>query len=140
MRALLTRAGLAGAPLGKNKPLDGMDVWPTLSEGKPSPREEVIYDLEPFRTAVRTGDWKLVWRTVLPSKVELFNLAQDPAEKTNLADQNPQKVTELQQWAEALARDAVEPLVLKEAMGAAWGVLTGSVALPGEEKELERQP
>ena len=105
-----TLARLAGAPPGKNKPLDGIDVWPTLGEGKPSPREEVVYDIEPFRAAVRKGDWKLVWQATLPSKVELFNLAQDPAEKVNLADTNPQKVAELQQRIESLARKAVPPL------------------------------
>lgn len=31
-----TFAGLAGAQLGKNKPLDGVDVWSTISEGKPA--------------------------------------------------------------------------------------------------------
>src|SRR5262247_4057913 len=134
-----TLARLAGAPPGKHKPLDGMDVWPTLSDGKPSPRTEVVYDIEPFRAAVRKGDWKLVWRTVLPSEVELFNLAQDPAEKVNLADQNPQKVAELQQWAQALAREAVPPLLLKEALGVVWKVETGSVALPDMEA-LEMEP
>jgi arylsulfatase A-like enzyme len=135
-----TLAGLAGAPLGKNKPLDGMDVWPTLSAGKPSPREEMIYDIEPFRVAVRTGDWKLVWRTVLPSKVELFNLAQDPAEKINLAGQHPQTVAELQQRAEALAREAVPPLFLQEAFGVVREVQMGSVALPDDEKVIELEP
>lgn len=53
-----------------------MDLWPTISEGKPSPREEVVYDIEPFRAAVRQGDWKLVWQAT-PSRVELFNLAED---------------------------------------------------------------
>ena len=134
-----TLARLAGAPPGKHKPLDGMDVWPTLSDGKPSPRTEVVYDIEPFRAAVRKGDWKLVWRTVLPSEVELFNLAQDPAEKVNLADQHPQKVAELQQWAQALAREAVPPLLLKEALGVVWKVETGSVALPDMEA-LEMEP
>src|SRR5215510_6755352 len=51
-----TLAGLAGASLAKTKPLDGLDVWPTLSQGKPSPRSEVVYDIEPFRGAVRKGD------------------------------------------------------------------------------------
>jgi len=135
-----TLTGLAGAPLGKNKPLDGLNVWPTISEGKPSPRDEVVYDIEPFRAAVRKGDWKLVWKVTLPASVELFNLAQDPAEQTNLADQNPQKVAELQQRIEALAREAAQPLILKEALGAALHVLMGSVALPSEEKDLEMEP
>ncbi len=61
-----TLAGVAGAPLRKGKPMDGLDVWSTISEGKPSPRTEVVYNVEPFRAAVRQGDWKLIWRTPLP--------------------------------------------------------------------------
>ena len=135
-----TLAKLAGAPLGTHKPLDGMNVWPTLSAGTPSPRAEVVYDIEPFRAAVRQGDWKLVWQVTLPSQVELFNLAQDPAEKTNLADQHPQQVAALQQRIGALAREAVPPLILREAFGAVKPILFGSVALPGDETALEQQP
>src|SRR5262249_46826148 len=65
-----TLAKLAGASLGKSKPLDGFDMWPTISDGKTSPRDEVVYNVEMFRGAVRKGDWKLVWRTTLPSKIE----------------------------------------------------------------------
>src|SRR5215467_6978219 len=135
-----TLAGLAGASLAKTKPLDGLDVWPTLSQGKPSPRREVVYDLEPFRGAVRQGEWKLVWKATLPSSVELFNLAQDPSEQTNLATQHPQKVAELQQRIEALAGEAVQPLLLREAFRTTWSVLTATVALPTEEKALEMEP
>jgi arylsulfatase A-like enzyme len=135
-----TLAGLAGVTAGKNKPLDGLDVWPAIAAGKTSPRSEVVLDIEPFRAAIRRGDWKLVWRATLPSSVELFNLAQDPSEKTNLADKNPQLVKELQQRIESLAREAVPPLFFKEAVGVSKPVLFGTVALPVEEKELEQQP
>ena len=135
-----TLAGLAGASLSKTKPLDGLNVWPTLSEGKRSPRDEVVYVIDPFNSAVRKGDWKLVWKTTLPSQIELFNLAQDPAERTNLADKNPQKVAELQQRIEALAREAVPPLLVVESLGAVKAALFGAVATPEEEKNLEEQP
>lgn len=135
-----TLTKLAGASPGKSKPLDGMDVWSTLGEGAPSPREEVVYSIEPFRAAVRKGNWKLVWQTTLPSRVELFDLAADPGEKTNLADQNPQKVAELQQRTEALAREAVPPLIFNEAFGALKSTLFGAVILPGEERAIEKQP
>jgi arylsulfatase A-like enzyme len=135
-----TLAKLAGVSLGKNKPLDGVDVWPTISAGQPSPREEVVYDIEPFRAAIRKGAWKLVWQATLPSQVELFNLTEDPAERTNLAATNPEKVAELQQRVETLAREAVGPLILREAFGVVKPVLFGSVALPGDEQALERQP
>jgi arylsulfatase I/J len=109
-----TLAGLAAAPLGKNKPLDGVDVWPTISEGKPSLREEMVYNVEPYRAGVRKGDWKLVWTTLLPPTIELFDLSKDPSESTNLADQNPDKVKELQAWAIDLAKQAAPPPFLLE--------------------------
>jgi arylsulfatase A-like enzyme len=135
-----TLAGLAGASLSKSKPLDGLNVWPAIGEGKPSPRHEVVYNIGPFFAAVREGDWKLVWQATLPSRIELFNLAQDPSEKTNLADKDPQKVVELQQRIETLARQGVPPLFLKDALGATKHVLFGSVATPDEAKDLELQP
>ena len=135
-----TLVSLAGGSLSKSKPLDGLNVWPVIAEGKPSPRKEVVYNIGPFFAAVREGDWKLVWKTTLPSQVELFNVAQDPGEKTNLADKNPQKVAELEQRIEALARQAAQPLLLIDVLGAAKHVLSGSVATPEEEKDLELQP
>ena len=135
-----TLTKLAGASLGKSKPLDGLDVWLTMSENKPSPRDEVVYDIEPFRAALRKGDWKLVWKATLPSRVELFNLKQDPSEKTNLAEKYPQKVEELQQEIEAMEMEAVQPLFLIEAFGVAKNVLLGSVATPEDGKALEDQP
>ncbi|ESY89835.1 arylsulfatase [Mesorhizobium sp. LNHC209A00] len=109
-----TMAGLAGAKLGKNKPLDGLDVWSAIGEGKPSPRDEIVYNIEPYRGAVRKGNWKLVWLVTLPSNLELFDLAKDPSEATNLAEKNPEKVKELQARIEALAKEAVPPLFMME--------------------------
>jgi arylsulfatase A-like enzyme len=137
---LPTLAGLAGASLGRCKALDGLDVWPTLGQGKPSPRVEVVYDVEPFRAAVREGEWKLVWQATLPSRAELFDLAHDPGEQTDLADRNPQEVQELKQRIEALARGATPPLILSEAFGAVKPVLFGTVSLPAAAEALDLQP
>lgn len=134
-----TLAALAGASTAKAKPLDGMNVWATLSEGKPSPRTEVIYNIEPFRAGVREGDWKLVWRATLPSSVELYNISQDPSEKNNLAAENPEKVAGLQQRANELAATAAKPLLLETEFQAMLKRLRAPAALPGEEFEFNEE-
>jgi arylsulfatase A-like enzyme len=133
-----TLLDLAGANHSKSKPLDGFDVWQTISEGKPSPRDEIIYNVEMFRGAVRKGDWKLVWRATLPSRLELFNLAQDPSEKVNVADQNPGKVQELQNRINELAGGMAKSLFLQETFKGITKTLTSQPpALPNEEKFFE---
>jgi arylsulfatase A-like enzyme len=85
-----------------------------------------------------TDEWLLP--QALPSSVELFNLADDPSEQVNLADQHPGKVSEMQRRIEELARQSAEPLFLVDALGATKHVLFGSVATPAEQEDLVRQP
>jgi arylsulfatase A-like enzyme len=130
-----TLSTLAGASTAKAKPLDGMDVWRTVSEGRPSPRTEVIYNVEPFRAGIREGDWKLVWRTPLPAAAELYDVARDPSEKSNLAAQHPEKVAELQQRANELAATMAKPMLLETEFSAIRKRLALPPALPTEEFE-----
>ena len=117
-----------------------MDVWPTISDGRPSPRTEIVYNVEIFRAGIRQGDWKLIWRTPLPQVVELYNLAQDPSEKTNLAAEQPEKVAALQKRANELAATmAKSPLLLTE-FQAMLKRLRMPPALPGEELDFNEEP
>ncbi|WP_456634124.1 arylsulfatase B [Bradyrhizobium sp. USDA 10063] len=130
---------LAGASHSKSKPLDGLDVWPTIRDGKPSPRDEIVYNVEMFRGAVRKGDWKLVWRATLPSKLELFNLGQDPSEKFNVADQHPDKVQDLRKRIDELAAGMAKSLFLQETFKGVAKSLTGQPpTLPDEESFYEQ--
>ena len=128
-----TFTALAGVNVNKGKPLDGLNMWSSISEGKRSPRHEVVYNIEPFRGGVRQDDWKLIWRTPLPSALELYNIAQDPSEKTNLADKNPQKVAELQKRIEQLSKESAKSLFLVNAFEAVKGSAHGAPALPTED-------
>jgi arylsulfatase A-like enzyme len=107
-----TFAALADASTAKSKPLDGMNVWDSIAKGIPSPRTEVIYNVEPFRGAVRQGDWKLIWRSLIPTSVDLYNLASDPYEMTNLAAEYPERVAAMQDRLNALGRESAKPLAL----------------------------
>lgn len=112
-----TLVRIAGGKLGKNKPLDGMDAWATISAGAASPRAEVVYNVDPFLAAVRQEDWKLVWHALLPGRVELFDLPQDPSETLDLSANNLEKVKKLQGRVKELAKEMAEPLVLADALG-----------------------
>ncbi|MEP9352861.1 sulfatase-like hydrolase/transferase [Xanthobacter sp. KR7-65] len=125
---LPTLARLAGADLGKSKSLDGGDVWPALAAGQPG-RAEVLYNVDPTQGAVREGDFKLVWHVALPPKVELFDLAKDPSEKTDLSAAHPEKVAQLQQRVVDFARTMAPPLFYRAALKSA---LSAPLAQPGE--------
>jgi len=134
-----TLAGLAGGKTGKAKPLDGLNVWPTISAGKPSPRTEVVYNVEPFRAGIRQGDWKLIWRTLLPASVELYNIAQDPSEKNNVAAQHPDKVAALQQRANELAASMAKPMLLETEIKAMMQRIKMPPSLPAELDSLDEE-
>jgi arylsulfatase A-like enzyme len=134
-----TLARLADASTAKCKPLDGLDVWRTISAGEPSPRTEIVYNVEPFRAGIRQADWKLIWRTLLPSSIELYNIAQDPSEKNNVAAEHPDKVARLQKRIEELAKTSTKPLFLVEQFKAMQKGLKGEPALPNEEAYYEEE-
>ena len=112
-----TLANLTGASTAKCLPLDGLDVWPTISANAPSPRTEIIYNVEPFRGAVRQGDWKLIWRTLIPTSVDLYNLAEDPYETNNVAAAHPDQVAMMQGRLNALGKESAKPLALMYVAG-----------------------
>jgi arylsulfatase A-like enzyme len=119
---------LAGAPLEQSLPLDGRDAWSTITEGKPSPHQEILLNSTPGGGAIRVGDWKIVingpTRSGLMDEdensaarnghasretIELFNLADDPFEKHDLATAYPRKLAELLERYDALALQAATP-------------------------------
>ena len=110
---------------------------PTIAEGKSSPRTEIIYNIEPFRAGVRQGDWKLIWRTPLPEATELYNVAEDPSEKNNVAAAHPDKVAVLQKRANELAATMAKPLLLTTEFNAMLERLSLPPTLPSEEMQFD---
>ena len=107
-----TLLNLAGASLKQALPLDGLDAWLSISEGNPSPHKEILHNAKPDGGAIRRGNWKLIRRRKKrrsPWMVELYNIAADPYEKTNLAAKHPEKVQELSDRLDYYAKHAVPP-------------------------------
>lgn len=100
-----TVLALAGGVGSSDHPFDGKDIWATLSEGAPSPHEDILINVEAFRGAIRKGNWKLVKIALLPGKTELFDLSKDPGEQKSVADQYPQIAADLEARLLAYARE-----------------------------------
>ncbi len=87
-----TLAGLAGAALPADRPIDGRDVL-ALLEGRPgaaTPHEAFFYYDDALLAAVRGPRWKLELRGR-----RLYDLAADPAETTDRAAEHPDVVQAL---------------------------------------------
>ena len=132
---------LCGAQQAGDLPMDGLDIWPTLTKGAKSPHDVILLNTAPQAGAVRSGDWKLISHDSAPrgkkaagkrrnaDDVELFNLAQDPYEKTNVADDQPEKVEQLQNALAKFAKEAVPPKAVPQPKDykapAVWGEFGG---------------
>ena len=100
---LPTLCGLTGGAVPEDLNIDGVSFAPAL-RGEPQPPPAFLYWEFPAyggQQAVRVGDWKAV-RTGLKKlkpgaaiPTELYNLASDPGETTDLAASNPEKLAEL---------------------------------------------
>jgi hypothetical protein len=77
---------------------------------------------------LREGDWKLIGQVTLPSRVELFNVVRDPAEKKNLAASHAEQASAMQRRIAGMAEGAVPPLLLRSVMGVSKRVRFGGTA------------
>jgi hypothetical protein len=71
---------------------------------------------------------------LLPSSVDLYDVAQDPSEKNNLAAANPDKVAALQKRIDALAKESVKPLFLVDQFKVVTKGMQGEPVLPTDEE------
>ncbi len=128
---LPTLAALAGAELPADRILDGAEMRTLILKGGPAPQRTIAYFGFAGLEAIRVGDWKLKlpgkgrnkqlieldWPGAFPDHgLMLFNLADDPGERNNLAQSHPEKVAELE-IAMATLLDGLGPLPPKMKMG-----------------------
>lgn len=109
-----TLTTLAGYQPSADLKWDGTNIGAVLTDGATLPSRTLYWVAPGWRArAVRVGNWKLVVTTQKnASNVELFDLAADPSETTNLAEKEPAHLAELQQQLDKIGerdRDAAVP-------------------------------
>lgn len=114
-----TVLALAGTPSDAPQKLDGVDIMPVLNATQRAAHKELLLGVEDFRGAIRVGEWKLVVHAALPSRVELFDVANDPEEVENKAGTYPERTRELLDRLNTYAYEMAPARYLEQIPGAA---------------------
>jgi arylsulfatase len=96
---LPTLCDLAGAETPKN--IDGISFLPTLTgKGRQKPHDFLYWEFPAYggQQAVIAGDWKAVRQNLAKGvvKTELYDLARDEGETTDVADKHPEVLARLE--------------------------------------------
>lgn len=100
-----------GTPRPPGLRTDSLNLLPYLRGEKTGNPREMLFWLRRPLAAIRVGDWKFI-DDPDEDRALLFNLATDPTEQANLADSNPDKLTELRTQLTIARANASDPLWL----------------------------
>jgi arylsulfatase A-like enzyme len=108
---------LAGADVPTDRVLDGADISGRIRGHSASPRDSVFFYRGDILYAVRSGPWKMHFRSRARSGAKetihetplLYHLEHDPSEKKDLAKKHPEVIEQLRAVAEN-HRASLEPV------------------------------
>ena len=104
-----TAAAAAGADVPADKKMDGVNLVPFITgEAQGAPHQTMFWRSGHYKVLL-AGDWKLQV-SARPAKSWLYNLKDDPTEKTNLAETNPEKLAELKALLDQIDGEQSKPL------------------------------
>ncbi len=114
-----TVAQIADVPLPADRAIDGESIVSLLKESGSLKRDALYWHFPHYRnkqqgpySIIRQGDWKLI-RHYDSGELELYNLADDLSETTNLVDKMPKKAkqleTKLDTWLESVDAKMPKP-------------------------------
>lgn len=112
MDIFATASEVAGAKMPKQ--VEGVSLLPFITGKNKSRPHETLFWRQGGKTALRHGDWKLVRMgrrlNFGQAQWELYDLSKDISEATNLAETNPERVTQLRAIWEKMNSEMVDPL------------------------------
>jgi arylsulfatase B len=106
MDATTTALALAGVANGEAK-FDGADILPLLAGKSTAAPHQTLFWRVGRKNALRHGDWKLIRDS---GAWQLYDLAHDVGETTDLAGKEPVRVTELSARWDKWNAEQIEPL------------------------------
>ena len=104
-----TAAAVAGQQMPADRPMDGVNLLPfARGEAAGRPHALLFWRTDSYRV-VREGDWKLQV-TERPKKDWLYDMANDPGEKDNLAANQPARVVALKARIAEWEKSQIKPM------------------------------
>jgi arylsulfatase A-like enzyme len=104
-----TAAAAAGAAAPEGKTMDGVNLVPFINgEAQGLPHQTMFWRSGHYKVLL-AGDWKLQV-SARPAKSWLYNLKDDPTEKTNLAETNAEKLAEMKALLDQVDGEQAKPL------------------------------
>jgi arylsulfatase A len=113
---LPTFCDIVGIDVPTDRAIDGASLYP-IFEGKKIKRTKPLYwrydkALSEAKHAMREGDWKILANANF-SQIELYNLAKDKGETTNLITQEPERAKMLLQKLRDIAQEVADDPISK---------------------------
>jgi arylsulfatase A-like enzyme len=132
-----TALAVAGTENPKNKPLDGVSLFPYVSTDNANILHEKLFWRKDEAAAARIGNYKLI--RLKNEQSVLYNLKSDIGEKTDLSKVEPEKYQELQRALSNWESKMVNPLWIEEPD---WTKVTFDIhkALMNNQKPKKVQP
>ena len=103
-----TALTLAGDTKEYMSDLDGVNILPFITQNVAGTPHDTLFWRRGPAGAVRQGDWKIIRVDEQPTL--LFNIKTDIGETINLADERPEKVSQLLELYDAWESELVDPL------------------------------
>ena len=98
----------------KIKPLDGLILVITFILERIASDRLILININELSASLIKNNWKLIYHSSLPNKIQLFNLLDDPIEENNIHSKNVEQTSKLMEIVQDLAWDMEDSFFYRE--------------------------